>query len=243
MRDGGDDAERPRRVRSAHAEQLDLEQQRRARRDDARGAAIAVAEPRRDQQRALAAGLHAFEALVPAFDDGALAEGEGEGFAGGGGGVELGAVGGEVAGVLDGEGVAVGGGGLISGVATALKALAPRVRVIGIEAEGSPVLLRSLEAGRNIALERVTTAVATMACAHSDDRIFELVRDRVDAIVLVSDAEMLAAANWLWFEMGLAADLSGAAAIAALREGRVTTVPGERVCAIVCGAGPNAILG
>jgi threonine dehydratase len=139
--------------------------------------------------------------------------------------------------------VAMGGGGLISGVATALKALAPKVRVIGIEAEGSPVLLRSLEAGRNIALERVTTGVATMACAHSDDRIFELVRDRVDAIVLVSDAEMLAAANWLWFEMGLAADLSGAAAIAALREGRVTTVPGERVCAIVCGAGPNAILG
>jgi threonine dehydratase len=139
--------------------------------------------------------------------------------------------------------VAMGGGGLISGVATAVKTLAPHVRVIGIEAEGSPVLLRSLEAGRNIALEQVTTSVATMACARSDDRIFELVRDRVDAIVLVSDAEMLAAAKWLWFELGLAADLSGAAAIAALREGRIATVPGERVCAIVCGAGPDAILG
>jgi threonine dehydratase len=139
--------------------------------------------------------------------------------------------------------VAMGGGGLISGVATALNALKPGVRVIGIEAEGSPVLLRSLEAGRNVALDKVTTSVATMACAKTDDRIFEAVRDRVDEIVLVSDDEMRAAAKWLWFEMSLAADLSGAAALAALREGRVSPRSGEVVCAIVCGAGPDAIIG
>lgn len=139
--------------------------------------------------------------------------------------------------------VAMGGGGLVSGVATAIKALAPSVRVVGIEAEGSPVLLRALEAGANIALEKITTGVATMACAKTDDAIFEIVRDRVDAIVLVDDEEMKRAADWLWFEMGLAADLSGAAAIAALREGRVAVKPGERVCAIVCGAGPDAIVG
>lgn len=139
--------------------------------------------------------------------------------------------------------VAMGGGGLVSGVATAFKALAPHVRVVGIEATGSPVLLRALEAGRNVALDRVTTSVATMACAKTDDRIFEIVRDKVDEIVLVDDDEMLRAAKSLWFEMGLAADLSGAAAIAALAEGRVRLKQGERVCAIVCGAGPDAILG
>ena len=137
--------------------------------------------------------------------------------------------------------VAMGGGGLVSGVATAIKALAPAVRIVGIEAAGSPVLLRSLEAGQNIALERVTTRVATMSCARTDDRIFEIVRDNVDLIVLVSDEEMQAAARWIWFEMGLAADLSGAAALAALRASYVQTVPGERICAIVCGAGPDAI--
>ena len=137
--------------------------------------------------------------------------------------------------------VAMGGGGLVSGVATAIKALRPDVRIVGIEADGSPVLLRSLEAGHNIALERVTTAVATMACARSDERIYEVVRERVDEIVLVSDDEMRAAAEWLWFEMGLAADLSGAAALAALREGRVRPADGETVCAIVCGAGPDAL--
>ncbi|HQZ12976.1 MAG TPA: threonine/serine dehydratase [Devosia sp.] len=138
--------------------------------------------------------------------------------------------------------VAMGGGGLISGVATALRARAPKVKVIGIEAAGAPVLLRAIEAGANIALDKVTTSVATMSCAKTDDRIFEIVRDKVDEIVLVDDDEMRAAAKWLWFEMGLAADLSGAAAIAALRERRYVPRPGERICAIVCGAGPDAIV-
>lgn len=139
--------------------------------------------------------------------------------------------------------VAMGGGGLISGVGTAVKALKPSVRVVGIEAAGCPVLLRALEAGENRGLDEVTTAVATMACARTDDAIFEIVRDTVDEIVLVDDAEMLQAARWLWFEMGLAADLSGAAAIAALRERRLSVGPGERVCAIVCGAGPDGVVG
>ena len=104
------------------------------------------------------------------------------------------------------------------------------------------MLLRASKRDRNVALDRVTTTVATMSCARTDDRIFEIVRDRVDEIVLVDDDEMRRAAGWLWFEMGLAADLSGAAAIAALREGRVAVRPGERICAIVCGAGPDAIL-
>jgi threonine dehydratase len=139
--------------------------------------------------------------------------------------------------------VAMGGGGLVSGVATAIKALAPHVRVVGIEAAGSPVLLRALEAGHNVALDKITTSVATMACAKTDDRIFDIVRDSVDEIVLVDDSEMLRAAKSLWFEMGLAADLSGAAAVAAIAENRVRFSSGECVCAIICGAGPDALQG
>lgn len=138
--------------------------------------------------------------------------------------------------------VAMGGGGLVTGVATAIKAVNPSVRVIGIEAAGSPVLLRALQAGRNVALDQVTTSVATMSCAKTDDAIFEAVRDRVDEIVLVDDDEMRTAARWLWFELGIAADLSGAAAIAALHTGRVRPPHGAVVCAIVCGAGPDVVV-
>lgn len=138
--------------------------------------------------------------------------------------------------------VAIGGGGLVSGVGAAIKALAPSVRIIGIEAAGSPTLKRSIESGRPVTLDRVTTGVPTMACARTDDRILEIVRKTVDEIVLVDDEEMREAASWLWFEMGLAADLSGAAAMAALRNGRIDLPAGHRACAIVCGAGPDALV-
>ena len=81
-----------------------------------------------------------------------------------------------------------------------------------------------------------------MACARTEDTIFDIVKETVDRIILVSDDEMREAAKWLWFEMGLAADLSGAAAIAVLRERRIEVGKGERVCAIVCGAGPDALI-
>src|SRR6202521_2250729 len=61
-----------------HAEQIDVEHQRGARRDVAAGAARAIAQVRRNDQRALAADMHGGEAFVPALDDLALAEREGK---------------------------------------------------------------------------------------------------------------------------------------------------------------------
>jgi threonine dehydratase len=57
----------------------------------------------------------------------------------------------------------------------------------------------------------------------------------------VTDEEMLEAARWLWFEMGIAPELSGAAAVAALLSGKVSPAPTEKVCALVCGAGTDGI--
>jgi threonine dehydratase len=99
----------------------------------------------------------------------------------------------------------------------------------------------SLAAGRVVRLAKVTTRVATMACGMTEQANFDIVRRTVDDIVLVADADMLDAARWLWFEFGVAADLSGAAAIAALRTGRVRLRPGERVCGLVCGAGSEGL--
>ena len=137
--------------------------------------------------------------------------------------------------------VAIGGGGLIAGLATAVKARAPQVRIVGIEPVGSPTLQASLAAGQVVRLPAVTTRVATMACGRTEQENFEIVRGTVDEIVLVEDADMLDAARWLWFEFGVAADLSGAAAVAALRAGQVRPRPGERVCGLVCGAGSEGM--
>ena len=135
--------------------------------------------------------------------------------------------------------VAIGGGGLISGLATAIRARRPAVRIIGVEPVGSPTLRASLDAGRVVTLPEVTTRVPTMACRRTDERIFDTVRDTVDDVVLVSDEAMLEASRWLWFEMGVAADLSGAASLAALRL-NVPALSGARhICALICGAGAD----
>ena len=137
--------------------------------------------------------------------------------------------------------VAIGGGGLISGLATAVKAVRPSVRIIGIEPVGAPTLHASLQAGRVVTLDKVTTIVPTMAAKRTDERNFEIVKRLVETIVLVTDDEMKAAAQWLWFELGIAADLSGAASIAALMTGKVKPAAGSHVCALICGAGPDGI--
>ena len=59
--------------------------------------------------------------------------------------------------------------------------------------------------------------------------------------VLVDDEEMRQAARWLWFEMGIAAELSGAAALAALRAGRISLDPVESVGLVICGAGRDGL--
>jgi threonine dehydratase len=137
--------------------------------------------------------------------------------------------------------VAIGGGGLISGMSVAIKALKPSVRIIGIEPVGSPTLKACIDAGKLTKLDAVTSRVATMSCGLTDQKIYETVRDHVDDIVLVSDEEMIEAARWLWFEFGIAADLSGAAAIAALRSGVVSFEKSNTIGALVCGAGPDGL--
>jgi threonine dehydratase len=136
--------------------------------------------------------------------------------------------------------IAIGGGGLISGVASAAKALRPEVRVIGVEPVGAPTLSESLRAGAVITLDRITTAANTLAPRRSEELNFEIIRTMVDEIVLVSDEEMRAAARWLWFEMGIAAELSGAAAVAALLTGRAG-VAARQACAVVCGVGTDGL--
>ncbi|OHV68043.1 serine/threonine dehydratase [Mesorhizobium sp. LCM 4577] len=137
--------------------------------------------------------------------------------------------------------VAIGGGGLISGISVALKALKPSIRIVGIEPAGSPTLQASLAAGHVVTLPAVTTRIATMACGRTDERIFGIVQEHVDEIILVGDEDMQAAARWLWFEFGIAADLSGAAGIAALRSGKLGLPPRAKIATLICGAGSNGI--
>jgi len=139
--------------------------------------------------------------------------------------------------------VAIGGGGLISGVAAAARAVKPGIRVIGVEPVGAPTLYESVRAGRVIELAEIRTVANTLAPRKSDALNLAIIEKNVDEIVLVTDDEMRAAARWLWFEAGVAAELSGAASVAALQAGKIRLGAGEAVCALVCGAGVDGLEG
>src|SRR5947209_19759164 len=142
---------------------------------------------------------------------------------------------------IDARPVAVGGGGLISGLSTGARSLKPAIKAIGIEPVGAPTLYESLRAGKVVELPQITTTAGTLAPRRSAPINLEIIQQNVDDIVLVTDEEMREAARWLWFEMGIAAELSGAAAIAALLSGKVSVELSEKVCALVCGAGNDGI--
>ncbi len=137
--------------------------------------------------------------------------------------------------------VAIGGGGLISGVATAAKGRKPAARVVGIEAAGAPKIYRSLREGKLVELDAVTTVANTLSSRTSHEMNLAIIREQVDEVVLVTDEEMREAARWLWFETGVAAELSGAAALAALLAGKIPLEGVRAACAVVCGAGTDGL--
>lgn len=137
--------------------------------------------------------------------------------------------------------VAIGGGGLISGIATAGAGLKPGLRIVGVEPTGAPTIHAALAAGCVVTLPAVTTRVPTLAARRTEQATFDLIRRHVREVVLVEDEDLARASRHLWSEFGIAADLSGAAAAAALLTGAYRPAPGERVAAIVCGAGADAL--
>lgn len=137
--------------------------------------------------------------------------------------------------------VAIGGGGLIAGLSTVVHARNPKARIIGIEPVGSPTLHAALEAGGPVRLERQWTRVATMSCGMTAPLIYDIVAKHVEEIVLVEDEHLIAAARWILAELAIRADLSAAAAIAALSLGKIRLKPSERISTLICGADDAAL--
>lgn len=130
--------------------------------------------------------------------------------------------------------VCVGGGGLASGCATVLAALRPGARVIGVEPEGAASMRRSLDAGERVTLERIDTIADGLAPVRPGALTFHHVRELVDDVVTVPDEAILEAARWLLTSQKLVVEFSGAAAVAALRSGRIEA-RGRRIGITVTG--------
>lgn len=139
----------------------------------------------------------------------------------------------EDAGGLDTVLVAVGGGGLISGIARWFDG---RVRVVGVEPEGSRALDAALAAGGPVDVEVNSVAADSLGARNVFARVHETASRYVDRIVLVPDAAIAEAQRRLWLGLRAAAEPGGAAALAALVSGAYRPAPGERVGVLACGA-------
>ncbi len=176
------------------------------------GAEIVTVGPASEERRLRAEAIAAERglAVIPPFDDDRIIAGQGTI------GLEILEDLPDLSAVL----VPVGGGGLASGVATAVKALRPGVRVIGVEPELAADARQSLAEGRIVewSADRVSRTIAdgtrTQALGR---RTFAHLRAFLDTIVTVSEAQIAAAVRLAAEEARLVVEPSGALSIAAMR--------------------------
>jgi threonine dehydratase len=145
----------------------------------------------------------------------------------------------EQAGPLDVLLVCVGGGGLIAGCATAATALQPGIRVVGVEPEAGDDVKRSLAAGRRVRIEVPRTIADGQQLSTPGELTFPVIAERVDDVVLASDAEIVAAMRVLFERVKTVAEPSGACALAALLADRLD-VRGLRVGVTISGGNVSA---
>ncbi len=131
--------------------------------------------------------------------------------------------------------VPVGGGGLISGIARALKALKPGVRVVGVEAQAAPAALASLKAGHVVRIETSDTLADGISVKRPGDVTFPLIQELVDDIVLVGEEEIASAILLLLEREKTVVEGAGAVGLAALLGGKLEVGEDDVVVPVLSG--------
>src|SRR6476646_640354 len=196
-------------------------------RTEALGAEVVRCANSSEERQRVAAEIRDTRSLeyIPPFDDARIIAGQGTV------GLEIARDLPDVATVV----VCVGGGGLISGVSTAVKALCPGGRVIGVEPELAADAQESLREGRIVTwpaadvTRTICDGVRTQALG---ELTFATIATLVDEIVTVSDEAVLEAMRWLALEAKLLVEPTAALTLAALRTGAVAAADGPIVLVV-----------
>jgi len=137
--------------------------------------------------------------------------------------------------------VPVGGGGLISGVGCALKESNPRIRVIAVEPEKLPSMLRAREAGAPVTINAEATIADGIAVRRAGELTLPLVSRYVDEIVTVDDEEIASSILMLLEHEKTLAEGAGAAALAAVLQSKTNLRP-RRTVVLVSGGNIDVTL-
>jgi len=132
--------------------------------------------------------------------------------------------------------VPVGGGGILAGIASAVKQLRPRAKVVGVELAEGPGLAPALAAGKPVTVTRPWGTLADgMTPPFVGALPLEIAKEAVDEVVGVSEAGIIEAMKLLMTRAKLYVEGAGAATTAALLEWKVPVPPATRVVALVSG--------
>lgn len=190
------------------------------------GAEVVLYDRQREDREAIARGIaeQRDAVLVPPFDDPLVIAGQGTV------GLELVEDWPELELAL----IPIGGGGLISGIATAIKALLPHAQVIGVEPSIADDARRSLEAGEIVRIAVPPTIADGVATTAIGRYPFAIMRELVDEIVTVDEDEILRALELIMTRAKQVVEPTGALAPAAALFGKLD-VSGRKVASLLCG--------
>ena len=126
--------------------------------------------------------------------------------------------------------VPAGGGGLLAGIAACVKQINPRVKIIGVQAEGAPAIAESFKTKSHFVSESVRTIADGIQVKSPGEKTMELINKYADDVVLVSDAEISAAILLLLERTKQMVEPAGATTLAAVLNGKIDVKGKKAVC-------------
>jgi threonine dehydratase len=117
----------------------------------------------------------------------------------------------------------------------AIKAINPQVRIVGVEAAGSPGMKKSVEAGHVVTLDTVGPMIDGLVVRRVGEYNLEVVKSFVDDIILVDERKIFDAVVWTMERLKFVAEGAAVAPIAALMDGAPTLPTGSKVGCVLSG--------
>lgn len=130
--------------------------------------------------------------------------------------------------------IPIGGGGLISGIATAIKAKNPKIKIIGVQTQNLPSMREAVKAGCPIEVEKSTTIADGIAVRKAGEMTCSIVSNLVDEIITVTEDEIVNAILFLLEKNKVLAEGAGAVSLAAILAGKIN-VKNKKICSVISG--------
>jgi len=128
----------------------------------------------------------------------------------------------------------IGGGGLMAGIATAVKALRPQTRLVGCQASGAPVMVRSIQQGKALAFDHVDTFADGIAVSRASEAMRKILAAKLDSVLEADDEAMAIAVLNFMEKAKIIVEGAGALPLAVLEQMK-DEIRGKKVVVVVSG--------